>query len=340
MVKNKVPNKLGVHRVLDQTIKLPQAADQLDNSTDIYDNEILIDVEALQIDSASFHQLCASGKTFDNLKKQISDIVSKRGKMQNPVTGSGGMLLGKVIQIGKEFPDKNLKVNDKIATLISLTSTPLKIEKIADIEFDKERVLVKAKAILFASSIYAVMPKDIDESVALSAFDICGAPALVAKNVQKGQRVLVIGLGKAGKSCLAALELEYGKEVSLFGVDPFSGSVEFCESHFLGNYSVQDATNPLEILDWSLRQTQNELFDFVINTTNVSDTEMSTILSTKDEGSCLFFGMATNFQKAALGAEAVAKDIRMLIGSGYTKGHAEYMMNLLRKHEGLQKVFF
>ena len=51
-------HKYGVHRVISPEGVLPQPADKLDNNMDeIYDNEILIDVQTLNIDSASFTQI-------------------------------------------------------------------------------------------------------------------------------------------------------------------------------------------------------------------------------------------------------------------------------------------
>ena len=51
-------NKYGTHRVLDPQGVLPQPANKIDNNMDeIYDNEILIDVQTLNIDSASFTQI-------------------------------------------------------------------------------------------------------------------------------------------------------------------------------------------------------------------------------------------------------------------------------------------
>ena len=48
-------HKYGTHRVISPKGVLPQPADKLDNNMDeIYDNEILIDVQTLNIDSASF----------------------------------------------------------------------------------------------------------------------------------------------------------------------------------------------------------------------------------------------------------------------------------------------
>lgn len=50
-------NPYGIHRVLEPKGVLPQPALKIDNNMEIYDNEILIDVQTLNIDSASFTQI-------------------------------------------------------------------------------------------------------------------------------------------------------------------------------------------------------------------------------------------------------------------------------------------
>ena len=89
-------NKFGTHRVISPKGVLPQPADKIDNNMDeIYDNEILIDVMTLNIDSASFTQINEqAGGDEEKIKEIMFDIVAKQGKHRNPVTGSGGMLLG------------------------------------------------------------------------------------------------------------------------------------------------------------------------------------------------------------------------------------------------------
>ena len=50
--------KYGTHRVLEPIGVLPQPAKKLNNDfSTLYDNEILVDVTALNIDSASFTQI-------------------------------------------------------------------------------------------------------------------------------------------------------------------------------------------------------------------------------------------------------------------------------------------
>ena len=194
----------GVHRVIEPKGVLPQPALKIDNDMEIYDNEILIDVQTLNIDSASFTQIKEQAKgDLEEIKKIMMGIVAERGKHQNPVTGSGGMLIGTVEKIGPALEGKtDLKVGDKIATLVSLSLTPLRIDEIKEIRKDVDQVDIVGKAILFESGIYAVLPDDLPENLALSVLDVAGAPAQTAKLVKPGDTVVVIGgTGKSGMLC-------------------------------------------------------------------------------------------------------------------------------------------
>lgn len=334
-----ISHPLGLHRVLDDKTVLPQAARRLDPNPPIRENETLVAVEVLQIDSASFAQLKRAHVTPEAIAAAIQAIVAERGKMQNPVTGSGGMLLGRVVEIGASYPDQSIRVGDRIATLISLTATPLLLEDIRGVDLARERVAVKGTAILFERSIFAKMPDDIPEGAALAAFDICGAPLLVKKRVRPGDTVFILGLGKAGRSILAGLELEFGNRIGIYGTDASEAAVTFCRETFPGTYAVLDARDPVAVMEWVESATGGALADFTVNTANVDDTEMSAILATRDGGRCFFFGMATSFQKAALGAESVRKDVELLIGTGYTEGHADDMVRLLRQHAKIRSYF-
>ena len=118
---------IGLHRVLEPVGVLPQAAERLDPSADLYADEIRIRVQRLNLDAASFRQLStAHGGDGDAVRAAVLDIICTRGKMQNPVTGSGGMLVGVVEEVGPDSP-LCLRVGDQVATLVSLTLTPLVI---------------------------------------------------------------------------------------------------------------------------------------------------------------------------------------------------------------------
>ena len=110
-----VGDKYGIHRVIEPQGVLTQAALKIDNDmTKKYSNEIICDVISLNIDSASFTQIEeACGGDTEKIKEMILGIVNERGKMQNPVTGSGGMFIGKVAYIGEDL-DLDIKVGDKL----------------------------------------------------------------------------------------------------------------------------------------------------------------------------------------------------------------------------------
>ncbi|MGE0091015.1 MAG: L-erythro-3,5-diaminohexanoate dehydrogenase [Bacteroidales bacterium] len=337
-------NKYGLHRVIEPKGVLPQPANKIDNNMDeIYDNEILIDVQTLNIDSASFTQIEEQAKgDKDEIAKIMMGIVEKQGKHRNPVTGSGGMLLGTVEKIGDALVGKtDLKVGDKIATLVSLSLTPLRIDKIKDIRPDIDQVDIDGKAILFESGIYAKIPADMPETLALSALDVAGAPAQTAKLVKPGDTVLIIGAGgKSGMLCCYEAKKRAGVTGKVIGLCHSERStkrltdLDLCDHVF-----AADATQPVPILEKIEALTNGEMCDVIINNVNITDTEMTSILTAKDNGIVYFFSMATSFTKAALGAEGVGKDVNMIVGNGYTKGHAEITLQILRESEKIRKVF-
>lgn len=96
---------VGLHRVLEPAGVLPQAAQRLDPTPELWPDEVRISVERLNLDAASYRQLAeAHGGDGERVKKAVLDIIEARGKMQNPVTGSGGMLVGVVDEAGPESP--------------------------------------------------------------------------------------------------------------------------------------------------------------------------------------------------------------------------------------------
>lgn len=335
--------KFGTHRVIKPEGILPQPAEVISNDMVIFDNEILIDVHTLNIDSASFTQI--KDQAAGDLKKIeeiMLGIVEKYGKHKNPVTGSGGMLIGTVAQIGTALEGKtDLKVGDKIATLVSLSLTPLVIEKIKEIRVDIDQVDIVGQAILFESGIYAKIPNDIPENLALSVLDVAGAPAQTAKLVKPGDTVLVIGgAGKSGMLCLYEAKKRAGVTGKVICLQHSDRSKQTILDHHLADeYITADATDAVEVLHKVEQATQGEMCDLVINCVNVPNTEMASILSTKDDGTVYFFSMATSFTKAALGAEGVGKDVEMVVGNGYTKGHAEITLQIMRESKALRALY-
>lgn len=343
-MSQKKGSRYGTHRVIDPVGVLPQPANKVDNNMDeIYDNEILIDVQTLNIDSASFTQIHEqAGGDEKKIAEIMMDIVDKQGKHRNPVTGSGGMLIGTVEKIGDALKGKiDLKEGDKIATLVSLSLTPLRIDKIKEIRAEIDQVDIEGKAILFESGIYAKVPTDLPEKLVLSALDVAGAPAQVAKLVKPGDTVMIIGAGgKSGMLCAYEAKKRAGVTGKVIGLCyPESSTQRMRELGFCDEVFTADARQAVSVMEKIEEITKGEMCDITINNVNVTDTEMTSILCTKNTGIVYFFSMATSFTKASLGAEGVGSDVTMMMGNGYTKGHAEITLELFRENEELRRVF-
>ncbi len=333
---------LGLHRVIDRKARLPQAADRLDNALPIFSNEILIDVDRLNVDAASFVQMEKTSKSPSEIGNLVMANSIDQGKQHNRVTGSGGMLLGTVKQIGSKYAGNlKFKVGDRIATLVSLTLTPLHLDVINAVDPKTHQLVVKGHAILFESGIAAKIPADLSERAALSVFDVAGAPALVAAHCKAGQTVVVIGAGgKAGiLSCFAARQ-KVGKRGKVIGVEPFAPAAAELRALGVCNEVIEaDATHSILVSSSVATHTRDKMGDVVVNVASVPDTEMSTVLSTRPKGTAIFFGMATSFTKVALGAEGVASSAKLIFGNGFYPGHAEYSLSLLKKFPELKKLF-
>lgn len=333
----------GTHRVREPLGVLPQGAWKIDNAMAVGEREILIDVLALNVDAASFTQIKAeAGGDAQRVGEIVADIVARRGKLHNPVTGSGGMLIGRVREIGPALADKTgLKPGDRIATLVSLSLTPLRIDAIRAIHLDRDQIEIDGQAILFETGLYAVLPEDIPEKMALAILDVAGAPAQTARLVKAGDTVVVIGGGgKSGTLCVYEARKRAGPGGCVIGVSPFvSDCARMRELGWVDHALQVDAGDAVAIMEAVSTVTDGRMADVTINCVNIPGTEMGSILATRDGGRIYFFSMATSFTAAALGAEGVGKDVEMIVGNGYARGHAELALNLLRESETLRRLF-
>jgi L-erythro-3,5-diaminohexanoate dehydrogenase len=323
----------GTHRVLEPQGVLPQPAWRLENSPAIYDNEISVEVERLNVDAASFRQMSESvGGDLKGIAETIRQIVADRGKLHNPVTGSGGMLMGRVSQIGSDL-QTDLKPGDRIATLVSLSLTPLHLTEITAVHPESDQVDVKGTAILFESGIYAKLPPDIPEYLALAVFDVCGAPAQTARLTKPGSTVLILGGGgKSGLLCSYAAKRAGAGRVIVF--DASESALANAQRLGAADSLIRgDARDAMTVM-----QAVGEKADLTLSCVNVPGAELSAILATKPSGTVYFFSMATSFTAAALGAEGVGSHADMLIGNGYYPGHAAFTLDLLRESPILRSL--
>jgi L-erythro-3,5-diaminohexanoate dehydrogenase len=336
-----VSSPLGLHRVLEPAGVLPQAALRLDPSPDIWPDEVRVGVRRLNLDAASFRQLTeAAGGDPAAVRAAVLDIVASRGKMQNPVTGSGGMLTGVVEAAGPDSP-LGLAPGDRVATLVSLSLTPLVItDGLASWDGRSEQVPCAGHAILFGRSIAAVLPPDLPAELSLAVLDVCGAPALTRRVVAAAPAAPVVAiLGAAGKSgSLSAAAARRAGARRVIGVVPHEAEAGLLRAAGLADEVViADARDPVGVSAAVGRA--GGPADVTVVCVDVPGCEGGAILSTAPGGTVIFFSMATSFSAAALGAEGAAADVTMLVGNGYVPGHAELALGLIRSEPGARGLF-
>jgi L-erythro-3,5-diaminohexanoate dehydrogenase len=330
----------GLRRVVTPAGALPQRAEVLDPHLPLGEDELSLDVEALNVDAASFRQIeAAAGHDPARIAAAIQDIVGRRGKLHNPVTGSGGMLIGRVRQVGPRHPAAGvLAPGDRVATLVSLTLTPLALEEIRAVHPASDRVEVRGRAVLFATGLWARLPTDLPERLALAALDVCGAPALVARHVRPGMKVMVLGSGKSGALVCAQARDSLAGTGLLVAADRSPAVLQTLAALGLCDRTAAfDATDAVTAL--RVATEAGGPYDLVVNCASVPGTEMASLLPLRDGGTVIFFSMATSFTAAALGAEGVGKDALLVIGNGYVPGHADLTLDLLRRHPALRRHF-
>ncbi len=340
----------GMHRVLSPVGVLPQAADRLDTRPELWPDEVRVRVRRLNLDAASYRQLAQAHAAADRpdgaaVRAAVLDTVGARGKMHNRVTGSGGMLVGTVEEVGPDSP-LGLAVGDPVATLVSLTLTPLVLEDgLGSWDGLGEQVPCEGYAVLFGRSIAARLPDDLPVELSLAVFDVCGAAALTARVVRgyaerhgvDAPTVCVVGAaGKSGSlSCAAARDAGAARVI---GVVPVGREAELLRGAGLADeVVVADARDPVALS--SAVTTVGGPAHVTVVCVDVPGCEGGAILSTAQGGTVVFFSMATSFSAAALGAEGLAADVTMLVGNGYTPGHADLALRLLRTYDGVDRLF-
>ncbi len=350
-------DRYGTHRVLEPKGALPQPALRLDNDfRRIFDGEILLEVGTLNIDAASFAQIeeeaLGGGRlspAADGGDRAIEDAiahivlrtVTERGKQHNPVTGSGGMLVGRVLQVGPGREGQPLEPGDRVATLASLTLTPLRIDRVTDVRRATAQLDVDGEAVLFASAPFAKLPEDIPERLALAVLDVAGAAPQVARLVRPGHVVVVLGAGgKSGILSVAQARRSGGASAYIVGVESRrQAAEELIELGLCNEVVVGDVHDPIAVRQAVLRSSGDREADVTFSCVNVNDGELAALLVTRERGVVYFFAMTTRFTQAALGAEGVGKDVDLFIGNGYAVGHSDHTLALLRDMPAVRALF-
>lgn len=334
---DEVRERLGADRVLDPPGALPQAAERLDASGPVRPHEFEVAVERLMIDSTSFRSLGErAGRDAGRMVERVLEIVRSRGKLHNPDTDSGGVLLGTVTDVGERcgVPPAS---GDRIVTLGSLTLTPLRLEEVTDLDPASPQVGVSGTAYVFDRAAWAPVPDDLPLASALEIYDVCAAASATRTLAPGCDTVCVLGAGHAGRLVLAAAR-DASPKATLAAVDVDPDEIERVAELGLCDVGVAaDLRDSIAALE-AVRAAGVAPADLTVVVVNAPGCEPTAILLAAEEGTVLFFSMATSFAAAALAADGIGTDVRMLVGSGYSADRGAYALDLVKGSAGLREA--
>ncbi len=324
----------GLHRTAGSN---PYDCWKLDPYLPLSPDEIKIRVSKLNLDSTSAQQLTTRHSGDENaIKIAVSEIVRARGKMHNPVTGSGGVMCGEIIEAG-ELRRAEVRLGARVVTLVSNTLVPLHLERVTAFNPASHQVETEGFAVLPPFAKYAVIPPGLSDAVALTALDVCGVVPQVERLCTGASRVVILGAsGKAGLFALYATAQLIAPHGRVLAVSP-EGTSSWIQEDTAPcvQWLACDARNASQLEERVFAAFDGDHADVVIDCTNVQGVEIGAAASCRDGGTVYFFNMATRFQAAALGAELVSRDIQYVIGYGLLPQADLKAFELLRREPHL-----
>lgn len=335
VLDGKMIESLGADRVVEPGGALPQPAWRLDPSAPVRPHEIEIAVERLCLDSTSHRDIRESaGGDPAAMSARILEIARERGKMHNPLTGSGGVLLGTVGSVGDACSDPPAP-GDRIVSLASLSLTPLAIDEIVAIDPGSAQVEVRGTAYLPERAPWAPLPDDLPLDLALAVYDVYAAASHTRDLTPAGGTVCVLGAGHGGKVALAAAR-DADPNATLVAVDADHAAVELARDLGLCDIGVQaDLSDPLDAAA-RVRVAGAGPADLSVHVVSAPGCEPAAIVLTAGDGTLLLYSMATSFQTSALTADGMSSGVTMIIGNGFAADRGAYALDLVRRSAALR----
>jgi len=174
--EHKMSATYGIKRVLEPKNVLPTSAWKLDNGRNIFPDELRVSIKRIHLEGTGFKQICTESNDDEKkIKQNIIDMVIRRGKLHNPVTDTGGLVMGMVEEIGAEYDNREgLKTGDLIICNASAASIPLYIEEITGVNKAFNQLEAKGYAIIHSLIPIVKAPKDVPVDMLMFTFDQSG----------------------------------------------------------------------------------------------------------------------------------------------------------------------
>ena len=335
--EHKMSMPYGINRVLEPKHVLPTSAWKLDNNRSIYSDELKVSIQRIHLEGTGFKQICTESNDDEKkIKQAIIDIVIRRGKLHNPVTDTGGLVMGTVEEIGQDYDNRSgLKIGDAVICNASAASIPMYIENITSVNRVFNQVEANGYAIVHSLIPLVKVPEDIPLDLLMFVFDQSGTLYRLNELVGNKERFLVVGnsmltnliygyvirqkAGEAGQiTCL--LDKKSNTRFTGCGIDRLISQV-FDEVSFL------DILRPMECM----RQLDAEsYYDLSINCAEIPGAETINILATKPGGTVMFANLINNLNIALYITESISKNLEVRGAEGYLEKYDQFDMGIVR----------
>ena len=326
----------GIKRVLEPKYVLPTSAWKLDNSRNIYSDEMRVAIRRIHLEGTSFKQICTEvNYNEEKIKQTIIDIVIRRGKLHNPVTDTGGLGCGQVEAIGSEFENPhNLKVGDRVICNASLASVPMHIENITSIDYVFNQIEVEGYAVIHSRIPIVKATDDLPINLLLFVLDESGTLFRLNNLAENKEKCLIVGnnmitnlifgyvlrrrLGDKGEiTCL--LDKKTGIQVTGGGIDRLISRV-FDRIQYL------DILKPTECVD---RLNAESIFDLSVNCAEIPGAETVNILATRPGGTVMFANLINNLNIALYITESISKNLEVHGAEGFIEGYDDFDVEIV-----------
>ena len=331
----------GLKRVLEPKYVLPTSAWRLDNSRNVYPDEIRMSIKKIHLEGTSFKQICTEvNYNEEKIKQTIIDIVIRRGKLHNPVTDTGGLVCGQIEAIGEQAENSHgLKVGDEIICNASLASVPMYIEKITSIDYMFNQIEVEGYALLHSRIPIVKVTEDLPLNLVLFVLDESGTLFRLNQLAEGKERCLIVGnnmitnlifgyalrrkLGSNGEiTCL----LDKKTSIRVTG-----GGIDRLISRVFDNIQYLDILKPTECVD---RLNAESIFDISVNCAEIPGAETVNILATRPGGTVMFANLINNLNIALYITESLSKNLEVHGAEGYIEGYDAFDVELVGEIAG------
>lgn len=333
-----MPMSYGIKRVLEPKHVLPTSAWKLDNSRKIYSDELKVSIRRIHLEGTGFKQICTESNDDENrIKQAIIDMVIRRGKLHNPVTDTGGLVLGVVEEIGSEYNNSmGLEKGDLVICNASAASLPMYLEEITSVNRAFNQVEAKGCVIVHSLIPLVKAPEDVPLEMLMFAFDQSGTLYRLHQLVEGKEKFLVVGnsmltnllygyviRSTAGESAQITCLLDKKTNMRLTGrgIDSLITTV-FDEVNFL------DILRPVECMR---KLNAESFFDLSINCAEIPGAETINILATKPGGTVLFANLINNLNIALYITESISKNLDVRGAEGYLENYDNFDVEIVRK---------